>query len=323
MLTSTPPLPPGLAFAVSSQRGVFTTAQALAAGVPNREITQRVRRGEWVRLRRGAFTTGDLHAAAGSVERHLLHARAAHLTLQAAHAFSHVSAAVVHGLPVHDLDLGEVHVTHPAGAGTGRHESGVWHHTGTVPAVQRVAGLPVLGLARTAFDVARVASPQGALVVADAVRRRGTTAADLRGQLESGMDWPGARSASRLLPLADGRAETPGESIARLVFHQVGLPPDDLQVDVSTDAGDFRLDFAWTRWRIAGEFDGKVKYGRLVKPGESPSDVAWRERQRELAIERAGWIVVRFTWAELLDPALVRSRLLEAVARAQAGVLLR
>ncbi len=39
------------------------------------------------------------------------------------------------------------------------------------------------------------------------------------------------------------------------------------------------------------------------------------ERQRELAIERAGWIVVRFTWAEVHDPALVRRRLLDAFAR--------
>ncbi len=315
-----PHLPSGLVAAFASQGSVFSTAQALDAGLDSREIARFVARGDWVRLRRGAYTTREVHAVAAEPARHLLAVRAAHLTLRAGRAFSHASAAVVHALPVHDLALDEVHVTHLDGEGTGRHESGVWHHTGAVPAadLKTTAGLPVLGLARTAFDVARVASPAAAVVVADAVLRRGVSQLDLRAQLEAGMDWPGSRAASRVLPLADARSESPGESLARLVFHQVGLPPDELQVHVTTDLGEFRLDFAWTRWRIAGEFDGRVKYGRLVRADETPSDVAWRERQRELAIERAGWIVVRFTWAELRDPVLVRHRLLQAIARAQA-----
>jgi len=312
-------LPPSLSSVFLRQGSVFSTAQAVAAGLHHREITTRVARGEWVRLRRGAYTTRAVHEASDEAARHVLAARAAHLTLSARHAFSHTTAAVLHGLPLHELDLCEVHVTHLDGEGTGRHESKVWHHLGAVPVADLTcaADLPALSLPRTAFDVARVASSGSALVVADAALRRGTTSADLRRQLEAGMDWPGSRAASRVLPLADGRAESAGESLARLVFHDIGLDPDELQVWVVTDAGETRVDFAWTRWRIAGEFDGRVKYGRLVRPGESPSDVAWRERQRELAIERAGWIVVRFTWAELRDPELVRHRLLEAMARAR------
>ncbi|MGN6303161.1 MAG: type IV toxin-antitoxin system AbiEi family antitoxin domain-containing protein [Angustibacter sp.] len=319
MRTPSIELPPSLSSTFVRQGSVFSTAQAVAAGVHNREITTRVARGEWVRLRRGAYTTREVHDAGDDAARHVLAARAAHLTLQARHAFSHTTAAVLHGLPLHQLDLGEVHVTHVDGEGTGRHESGVWHHVGAVPVddLTRAGDLPCLALPRTVFDVARVASAGSALVVADAALRRGTTASDLRRQLEAGMDWPGARAASRVLPLADGRAESVGESLARLVFHDLGLDPDELQVHVRTDAGEFRVDFAWTRWRIAGEFDGRVKYGRLVRPGETPSDAVWRERQRELAIERAGWIVVRFTWAELHDLELVRHRLLEAIARAQ------
>lgn len=312
-------LPYGLSLAFATQGGVFTTAQAVDAGLHNREITGHIARGDWVRLRRGAYTTREIHDVADAGARHVLEAWAAHLTLQARRAFSHTTATVLHGLPLHDLDLSEVHVTHLDGEGSGRHEAGVWHHMGAVrPAdLLRIGSLPALGLPRTAFDVARIASPQAAIVVADAALRRGTTAADLREQLEVGLDWPGARGASRVLPLADGRAESPGESLSRLVFHSVGLAPDVLQLHVVTDSGEFRTDFAWTQWRIVGEFDGRVKYGRLVRPGESPSDVAWRERQRELAIERAGWIVVRYTWAELRDPQLVRHRLLEAMARAQ------
>jgi hypothetical protein len=312
-------LPSRLAARLAQQHGVFSTAQATEAGVHPRQISQLVACGEWVRLRRGAYTLAEVENAADDVGRHLLRARAAHLTLTAAHVFSHVTAAVAHGLPIHDLPLDELHVTHVDGEGTSRHESGVWHHGGRVPDVDRTlaADLPVLGLARTAFDVARVARPGGALVVADAVLRRGVSKQALRDQLEAGMDWPGARAASHVLPLADGRSESVGESLTRLTLHELDLPPDELQLPLMTDVGEVRLDFAWTRWRVAGEFDGKIKYGRLLRAGETAADVAWRERRRELAIERAEWSVVRFGWVEHDDPARLRHLVLGAIARSQ------
>nr|WP_284288302.1 type IV toxin-antitoxin system AbiEi family antitoxin domain-containing protein [Angustibacter aerolatus] len=44
--------------------GLFTTADASRAGYSPQEIARRVRRGDWVRLRRGAFVTGDVHRTA-------------------------------------------------------------------------------------------------------------------------------------------------------------------------------------------------------------------------------------------------------------------
>ncbi len=311
-------LPPRLAAVALDQGHVFSTAQALDAGVHPREISRAVRRAEWVRLRRGAYTTRTALAAADESGRHVLLARGVHLGLKAPHVFSHVTAAAVHRLPLHEIDLTDVHVTAPDGGGSARREADVRHHRGEVLPADRttVGGLPVTGLARTAFDVARIAAPRAALVVADAVLARGVGRPALRRQLDERRDWPGSRRAGRALLLADGRAESPGESLARWAFHSVGLPPDELQLAIHTDAGPFRADVAWTAQRVVGEFDGRVKYGRLVRPGEQAADVAWRERQRELAIERAGWDVVRFTWADVHDLRLVRQRLLEAFARA-------
>jgi hypothetical protein len=52
--------------------------------------------------------------------------------------------------------------------------------------------------------------------------------------------------------------------------------------------------------RLLGEFDGKVKYGRLLKPGEHASDVVFREKQREDALRRVtGFSMIRITWADL------------------------
>jgi hypothetical protein len=306
-----------LAGHAAEQGGVFTTAQALDAGMHKREIARLVSRGDWVRLRRGAFVLRETFEAADDVGRHLLHVHAASLTLASAHRFSHISSALLHELPCYRLDLEEVHVTHVEGTSSGRHESGIWHHVGDCPPDQLVTcrGLPALSPARTAFDVARVASPQSALVVADAALGAGATREQLRAQLERCGDWPGARRASRVLPMADGRAESPGESVARWALHAIGMPPDELQLRLSTDGGPVRTDFAWRKWRLVGEFDGKVKYGRLVRPGESAADVAWRERQRELAVERADWGVVRFTWADAHELDRMRYLMLQARER--------
>lgn len=312
-------LPAGLELPFRTQGGVFTTAQALDAGCDGRAIARLVRRGDWVRLRRGAYTTQVKMGGRDLAGQHVLHARAAQLTLRARLAFSHVSAAVLHDLPVYQLDLSEVHVTHPNRSGTSRHESGIWHHTGPIEEQLIVRhGLHTLALARVAFDVGRIAPEVGALVVADAVLARGVTLTQLREQLERGADWPGSRGANAPLVLADGRSESVGESVARWTFHAAQLPPDELQWLVHTDLGIFRTDFAWTSWRVVGEFDGRIKYGQLCRPGETAADVVMRERARELAIERAGWCVVRFTWSEASNLALVRGRLLDARARAQA-----
>ncbi|WP_426564790.1 type IV toxin-antitoxin system AbiEi family antitoxin domain-containing protein [Angustibacter sp. McL0619] len=312
-------LVPRLTGLVSAQHGVFSTAQALDAGVHPREIQRAVTTGEWVRLRRGVYAPGGIVARLDDASRHVLDARAAQLTLHGPRVFSHITAAMVHGLPAYDLDLGEVHVTRPGRSTSGRHEAGIWHHVGALPEdrVTELVGLPVSDLCRTALDVARVAQPASALVIADAACARGVTSAQLRSDLAACMDWPGARRASRLLPLADGRAESPGESIARWALHALDLAPDELQLPVRTDSGVFRVDFAWTRWRLVGEFDGKIKYGRLVKSGESPSDVAWRERQRELAIERSSWGMVRFGWADVHDLGRLRHLVLGAKARVE------
>ena len=55
------------------------------------------------------------------------------------------------------------------------------------------------------------------------------------------------------------------------------------------------------------EFDGKVKYERLLKDGESASDVVFREKQREDMICRlTGWRCIRIVWADLYQPAASR-----------------
>jgi hypothetical protein len=94
------------------------------------------------------------------------------------------------------------------------------------------------------------------------------------------------------------------------VFIEGALPLPDLQVEVRRPDGVLvgRSDFGWRRQRVLGEFDGRVEYGRLLRPGQAPGDAVFAEKRREDALRRAEWGVVRWVWADLAAPADLVSR---------------
>jgi hypothetical protein len=77
-----------------------------------------------------------------------------------------------------------------------------------------------------------------------------------------------------------------------------------------------RTDFYWPEFRTVGEFDGKVKYGRGLRPGQSSGDVVYAEKLREDALRDLGYQVVRWTWGELWPFDAVFERIRRAFARA-------
>ena len=48
-----------------------------------------------------------------------------------------------------------------------------------------------------------------------------------------------------------------------------------------------------------GEFDGEIKYGRLLKPGQSPGEVVFAEKVREDRIRATELGMARWVWDEL------------------------
>ncbi|MBA3529941.1 MAG: hypothetical protein H0T91_11670 [Propionibacteriaceae bacterium] len=80
-----------------------------------------------------------------------------------------------------------------------------------------------------------------------------------------------------------------------------------------------RSDFCWEETRTLGEFDGKIKYGRLLKPGQNPSDVVFAEKLREDALRDLGWQVVRWIWEDLARPRALAERLERAFARGRSS----
>jgi hypothetical protein len=231
------------------------------------------------------------------------------------------SAAVLHGLPLLGYAPAEVQLTRART--TSRSRSSSRHrHINALPESERavVDGLACTTLARTVFDLARVESRASALVLADGALRSGLARADLAAVVDGHRGWPGARQARWAVATADGRAESPLESLGRLACVEEDLPVFEPQVEVRLD-GELlgRVDGLWRERLVVFEGDGAVKF---EGPSVLPALLARQERLRE-----AGLTVVRASWADLTRRRKswaigVRRELAENPGRLRPGVQL-
>jgi hypothetical protein len=252
---------------------------ALAEGWSDDELDRQRRRGELIRLRPGAYAPAQ--AVQDPARRHRRMITATLAALRRPAVVSHQSAAVLHGLPLWGVPLGRVHVTRepPASSEVGRH---LHCHVARLRGddVVTVGGVAVTSRLRTALDLARTLPFEPAVATLDAcLFRRRLQAAELIARAEELGRLPGARSALRAVRFADSRSESVGESRSRVLLHRLGLMPSRLQLEVRSAEGlDLgRADFAWEDARLLGEFDGRVKYGRLLRPGQDPGDAVFQE----------------------------------------------
>jgi hypothetical protein len=98
-----------------------------------------------------------------------------------------------------------------------------------------------------------------------------------------------------------------------VLLDRARLPRPVLQWEVAAPRWIGRTDFGWPELRTVGEFDGKIKYGRQLRPGPE-GDAVFAEKRREDVIRAAGFRVVRWTWDELDDFTDVVARLRSAFA---------
>jgi predicted transcriptional regulator of viral defense system len=292
-------------------------AAALADGMTDDELARLVRRGELVRLQRGTYASGALPTA--DDERHAAVVMATATGLRLPGTVSHISAAVLHGLPTWNVRFDRVHVTRrPPASGSGTRRIHLHVARLADDEVTAVNGLAVTDLTRTAVDVARLLPFEQAVVTVDAaLATKGTTKEQLTDCLARMGAVPGVRRAARVVAFADGRSESVGESRSRVLIKRLGLPAPDLQVKLLRPDGSevARCDFGWRDHRTVGEFDGRIKYGRLLRPGQTPGDAVFEEKLREDEIRDLGWKVARWIWRELGTPLVVGERLRRALAR--------
>ena len=293
--------------------------QALDAGLVDDEIRRRRRRGEWTGLQRGAYLVGSARPSAR--QQHLLMVRATLAGLRVPAVVSHASAAALHGLPLWGLRLGQVHVTRVPPARSADETRLRSHVARLAPHdITAVDGTAVTSVARTVLDVARSVPFPAALAVADAaLASELTTPDELLGVLEAGAGTRGTRSARRVVEAADRRSESVGESRSRALMIDAGLPVPDLQVEVRRADGSLvgRCDFGWREHGLLGEFDGRIKYGRLLRPGQHPGDAVFEEKRREDALRDEGHGMVRWVWDELAGPQALVARWTRALERSR------
>ncbi|MGZ4579486.1 MAG: type IV toxin-antitoxin system AbiEi family antitoxin domain-containing protein [Nocardioidaceae bacterium] len=307
---------------IAEAQRVFVTADAKALGHDDKSIARALKHKLWVRVRHGAYTFSDLWEQADVEERHRIRAAAVMRSLGDRVALSHVSAAIEHGLRVWNADLSHVHVTRLDG-GAGRTERDVVHHEGLCLGddVMCLGEHLVMRPERAALETASQQDVEGGMVVLDsALNLRRCEDDDLERVYRVMQHWPKSQHLQVALPLADAGADSVGESRARYLCWAHNLPRPETQFEVVDR--DNRLvattDFGWPEHRLVGEFDGKAKYGRLLKPGEEPSDAVFREKRREDRIREVlvNWAVIRVIWADLYRGAHTAARIRRLLNRA-------
>ena len=302
--------------------GLRLRPELLADGWSDDDLARLRSSGDLDRVRRGAYVPAADERLRRGESRHALAANAALLQLSPGAVASHVSAAVLHGLPAWGVRLDRVHVTRPGASGGHRRRTLHVHVTPLgADEITEVDGVPVTTVARTLADLARTVSVERAVAVVDAALHQGlvepTALEDAVGRRPG---RHGVCAARRAIAFADAGAESVGESRSRVLLDRARLPRPVVQWEgpaspwLGRSIG--RCDFGWPELRTVGEFDGKIKYGRLLKPGQEPGDVVFAEKCREDAIRDAGFRVVRWIWDDLDDFADVVARLRTAFAAA-------
>ena len=299
---------PALRAVAAGQGGLFTRSQAVSSGCSERELKTRTgARGDWAVVRRGVYTERALWEPLDDDQRYRLRVRAAVLTAAKPCLPSHASSAALLQLPLRPHWIELVHVTRPGVTGS-RTEGGVKHHLARY-APEQVAvasGLRVLDLARTAVDIGREFGFTDGVVAADAALRRGATKHQLEQALLAMRSWPHVTRARAAVQVADGGAQSVGESLLRLLILELGIGEPETQFKIVDGRRRAEVDIRVRRHLF--EFDGRVKYLGRERGGvadRSPEQVLWDEKRREDWVRNhdGGYGMSRVVWSELFGRA--------------------
>lgn len=279
----------GLVVSRASLRRDRWTDRQIAAGVGD---------GALQRLQRGRYVRSAEWNALWPESRHLLEVTAAFAEMNGGGAVaSHESAAVIWGLPLYRHEPAAVHVTIPDGkhvtsrAGLRRHHDALPDADVAFRGDFRVTGLDrtVLDLARTVpFETAVAAADAALRVVASAARKYDLAAAAewrerMRRRVTGSRGARGVRQAAEVIEFADGRSESPSESVARVQAARLGFTRIGLQIPVPSPHGTlWWVDLELEEVGAFLEIDGIGKYDdAALRSGRTLQEVLLAEKRRE------------------------------------------
>ncbi|MEU2350198.1 DUF559 domain-containing protein [Modestobacter sp. NPDC049651] len=287
--------------APSRLRAPTTRTDARGRGLSDWELRHR----DVVRLSRDTYLP---RAHAGSLRTRL---PAVLMTAPPGAVVSHQTAAAMWQVEIPLApDEERVHLTVAPGC-TARNRADRQLHRAALrrPDVTRRWGVATTTPARTWRDLAAVLAPAALLAVTDQLLDVLCTPADLAAELAHRPSGRGSARARAVLPVANPLVDSPMESVLRWLLHEAGLPRPLQQHRIRDERGrqiGFG-DLAWPELRVVIEFDGEVHRRRDVF-------VADLRRQNRLVL--AGWIVLRFSSADVLGrPAAVVAAVRQALTR--------
>jgi hypothetical protein len=279
------------------QHGMVERAQLMALGLTLDAIEGRVKRGSLRSVHRGVYSVGHL-----ALTRHGRF-MAAVLACGEGAALSHFSAAVVWGIL--GAEGHPVHVT----AENRRRCRGVVVHRAPLQGERLMRiGIVVTTPARTIVDLADVVPRrrilERAIDEAEYLRLDWQSAAPRRGRKGSGL------LSSVLAVHTPGSTRTLSEleEIFLAVCDRSGFPRPEVNCCIEG----YLCDFVWREQRLIVETDGEQAHGTARARG--------RDAVRDAELQLAGWMVIRVSYARLLnDPDGVAAQVGNVLKQAPAA----
>ncbi len=214
--------------------------------------------------------------------------------LQNGFAFSHLTATLLHNLPI-SYAMGAdpmIHVLRRALDGSTRRPGVTGHRGLDLRTVVPVGGLPVTGLADTWVDLGELIGPgmpvglDDLVILGDAVALRLGSVEPLREALERRVRPRGKLTLLEALEWIRFGSESAGETRTRLLVVRSGLPEPELNQPIVTSERVWlgRPDLMWRKERVLIEYQGAEFH-------TSDEDRA-RDDRRHSGFRDDGWAVV-------------------------------
>ena len=263
----------------------FTAAEANRLGLSRRQLSNAVDNRLVRRVLSGVYVRADVP------DTPQLRARAALLVVSPFTVLCDRTAAWLHGVSVFDLrelEILPVLETYVLRGNNPTHRPECYSGSRDLRRedICVVEGVSVTTPLRTAVDLGCKLSRNQALAALDSfMRLHDMRREEMEAMLTRYFRRRGVVQLRQLVPLADPRAESTGESWTRLAILDGGLPAPEPQYWVYVDGRPtYRIDLAYVRSRVAVEYDG-------VEYHTTPEQRAY-DLERRTWLKEHGWTVI-------------------------------
>ncbi len=291
----------------------FTTRQAQTAGVSRNVLTRLVRQGLLRRVVKGVYIDATV------VDTLQVRARALALVVPESAVVTDRTAAWLHGVdllaPGDHLSLPPLSIFQLPGQTRVRTATNLGgERTLSGDDADYIDGVRVTTPLRTALDLGRLIPRDHAIGALDGLLRLGAfTKTDLLAEVKRFKGYRGVVQLRLLAPVADGRAESPAESVLRLRWLDAGLPEPELQVVIMDEHGreKYRLDLGLEEIRYAAEYDGRDFHSSPIQQE--------RDRLRRQWLHDQDWTVDVLRRNDVFGPHQRAGAILRAGVRGASG----